>query len=595
LQAKRSENTLRSNRISLFITGVIMIGVLALVAGNALPAASDSGDSAQQQATVDAAVNAAFTQTAEAAQVDTEATNAAQATLDFESTVNAAISATLTATFLPSTATEAPTIAPTNTPTPIVGLSVGDATALQTALIFTDTDGTIEALDIKGDLVASGGSSGIVYLWDINSGNVLFAMPHSAPIRGIAFNPGAPELITTDTNGQVYRWDTNNGSSLPLTGQPVIAGDVDDGGAIPVGFAADGSQFATFDFDGTVTVWTYPDVTPASTESGLSFTRVDFDNGVIVTTRPEVPNLVSIARANAETSVALPDTVSYAEPTVLNADASRVIVTTDIQTNYVIDTVAGSVLFDYPVTGFGLSSFNPDGTLIADIDETGTVILRNAENGNVVQTLAGHTGAGYETLFTQNGTRLLSIGDDGTVRVWARDVTEAPLEVVAALPRPLGPTPLPPGFPPVTQAEVQVAEQVYERGRMFWVQPVNQIWVMTTDEDGRGVWLVYEDTFDESVDLATDEAFIAPEGFFTPERGFGKLWRENPEVQDALGWALTPEFGYVSPYRYVPGGEMQEGTYVPGPGYHILFSLAGEEFRFNEDSGTWQLGEFSQP
>jgi hypothetical protein len=40
---------------------------------------------------------------------------------------------------------------------------------------------------------------------------------------------------------------------------------------------------------------------------------------------------------------------------------------------------------------------------------------------------------------------------------------------------------------------------------------------------------------------------------------------------------------------------MQEGTYVPGPGYHILFSLAGEEFRFNEDSGTWQLGEFSQP
>jgi hypothetical protein len=143
----------------------------------------------------------------------------------------------------------------------------------------------------------------------------------------------------------------------------------------------------------------------------------------------------------------------------------------------------------------------------------------------------------------------------------------------------------------VTNAEVQVAEQVFEGGRMFWVQPVNQIWVMVVTGEGQGQWLVYPDNFDEETDPETDPSLVPPEdALIQPERGFGKLWRENPEVRDALGWAVTPEFGYVSQYRYVPGGEIADGAYVPGPGFHTLFSLGGELFRFNETDGTWQLG-----
>lgn len=136
-----------------------------------------------------------------------------------------------------------------------------------------------------------------------------------------------------------------------------------------------------------------------------------------------------------------------------------------------------------------------------------------------------------------------------------------------------------------------MAEQVFEGGRMFWVEPVNQIWVMVVTREGRGTWLIYEDNYDETTDIETDPSIIAPEGKIQPERGFGKLWRENPELRDTLGWALTPEFGYISRYRYVPGGEMVNGAYVAGPGYHVLFSLNGEAFRFNETDSSWQLGE----
>jgi hypothetical protein len=140
------------------------------------------------------------------------------------------------------------------------------------------------------------------------------------------------------------------------------------------------------------------------------------------------------------------------------------------------------------------------------------------------------------------------------------------------------------GQPTPTISEIQVAEQVFENGRMMWLSPTNQIWVMILGEEGSGQWKVFEDTFEEG-DPEDDPTMEVPDGKMQPTRGFGKLWRDNPDIREALGWATTPEFGYVSRYEYHPGSDN-------GPGYHILFSLYGEAFRFNESGDsdwTWQL------
>ena len=152
------------------------------------------------------------------------------------------------------------------------------------------------------------------------------------------------------------------------------------------------------------------------------------------------------------------------------------------------------------------------------------------------------------------------------------------------------PTDLPPNFPTPVIAPVQVAEQLYEHGRMFWLGPIKQIWVLKITNEGHGTWEVYEDTFEEG-EPETDPSLVPPEGRYQPERGFGKLWRESPGLREELGWGITPEFGYVSNYEYHAGGTIDaNGNYVRGPGYHIVFSLGGELFRFNEADGTWQLG-----
>ncbi|MEO0565204.1 MAG: hypothetical protein AAF125_24065, partial [Chloroflexota bacterium] len=84
------------------------------------------------------------------------------------------------------------------------------------------------------------------------------------------------------------------------------------------------------------------------------------------------------------------------------------------------------------------------------------------------------------------------------------------------------PTETPDVFPTETVAQVQVAEQVYEGGRMMWVQPAEEIWVMIVDDDGAGQWLRFRDTFVEGEDVDSDPSLVPPNGeLFVPERGFG--------------------------------------------------------------------------
>ena len=153
-------------------------------------------------------------------------------------------------------------------------------------------------------------------------------------------------------------------------------------------------------------------------------------------------------------------------------------------------------------------------------------------------------------------------------------------------------TPTPDPFPTPVEGQIYVAEQPFEDGWMFWLQPVGQLWVLTVDEDNQGIWSVYEDTFVDG-EVEIDPEIVPPEGKYQPERGFGKLWRENPEVREAIGWALEVELGHTTSYEYHAGGEVKSVNgkleYEAGPGYHLVQSLYGDTFKFNEGSFTWQL------
>jgi hypothetical protein len=147
-------------------------------------------------------------------------------------------------------------------------------------------------------------------------------------------------------------------------------------------------------------------------------------------------------------------------------------------------------------------------------------------------------------------------------------------------------------FPTPITGQIYVAEQVFQRGSMFWLGPINQIWVITTNDDGEPIWQIYEDNFEEG--MPESEADFAPTepGLLQPIRGFGLLWRENDVLRTQLGWAIAEEVGYLANYEYHYGGTLDtSNTFVQGSGYHVIESLSGDVFRFNEGTWDWELVE----
>jgi hypothetical protein len=158
------------------------------------------------------------------------------------------------------------------------------------------------------------------------------------------------------------------------------------------------------------------------------------------------------------------------------------------------------------------------------------------------------------------------------------------------------PTAAPDIFPTNVVAPVQIVEASFEHGRMFWIRHSRQIWVMenSPDDPNRGDWLCYNDTFEDG-EQEIDPNLIPPEGLFQPRRGFGKLWRNYPEIRAALGWATTPEYELTSNYTYIAGGYVQGGQYFPGPGEHRMTTFDNDTISFYEgdirgdcQGGTWR-------
>jgi hypothetical protein len=91
--------------------------------------------------------------------------------------------------------------------------------------------------------------------------------------------------------------------------------------------------------------------------------------------------------------------------------------------------------------------------------------------------------------------------------------------------------------------------QPFQSGQMFWRGDQRAIYVLAgTPQSGTLLFpqsqrLAWPDTWAEGQDPGGGPAPIA--GLYYPQRGFGKLWREQ-QLRDALGYATTPgEYGYT--------------------------------------------------
>jgi hypothetical protein len=98
------------------------------------------------------------------------------------------------------------------------------------------------------------------------------------------------------------------------------------------------------------------------------------------------------------------------------------------------------------------------------------------------------------------------------------------------------------GCPVGGTSTLVAARQPFERGAMLYVQgSPGTIYALDIGSRFRR----FDDTWVEGVDPAST-GLTPPPGLLEPARGFGKVWRDHPDLQVQLGWATAPEAGQTA-------------------------------------------------
>jgi WD40 repeat protein len=103
---------------------------------------------------------------------------------------------------------------------------------------------------------------------------------------------------------------------------------------------------------------------------------------------------------------------------LINADRRGPVLVSDPGSGAVVARLTGHT------GGTWSLDLSPDGTRLATVGRDGTVRLWDTRTWTEQLALPGHAGSGLSVRFSPDGRRLATLGDDGLARVWAMDLED---------------------------------------------------------------------------------------------------------------------------------------------------------------------------
>lgn len=272
---------------------------------------------------------------------------------------------------------------------------------------FTGHDKPILAVAVKGNRLITGGNDRTVRVWDLETGAALFALAgHKEPILAVGFS--GENVISCD-GATVRRWSLDDEGRKPEVKTTSRA--------IEVAVAAD---FAVSGAGTTVEIVRLDGGAPSELANGgqrIKSVAVTPDGRVVVAgdasggVRLWDRGVVSYYRFGTEGRV---DVVA------VSADGARVLSGEG-------ETVRlwgrnGDPALVFPVHSGVVRSlaFSPDGELALSGGSSGEVYVRKIENPAEFTLLKGHKGTVRAIACTAGNEKIITVGDDATIRVWDR-------------------------------------------------------------------------------------------------------------------------------------------------------------------------------
>ena len=250
-----------------------------------------------------------------------------------------------------------------------------------------------------------------------NTGEVDPLEAQSSPANAVAFSPDGRLAAFASADKTVLIWDVEAGRELRRCIGHTAS-------VWCVAFSPDGSRILSGGKDGTVRLWETQTARELRQFEGHEdlVTCVAFGpNGRWALSAGYDHRVIrwDLERGEADANFAFDAPVKYINAAAVSPDGVRCLVCAE-QKVYVADAKTGKVLQTFAGhTDFVVAAvFSPDGKRALSGGDDRTMRLWDAETAKEIQVFSGHEGGVKSVAFDADGTRVLSGGTDATVRLW---------------------------------------------------------------------------------------------------------------------------------------------------------------------------------
>ncbi|MGA4959331.1 WD40 domain-containing protein [Streptomyces lavendulocolor] len=276
-----------------------------------------------------------------------------------------------------------------------------------------------------GTRLATGDAEGLVTVWDVATGEPLHRLPgHRAPVYTAVFSPDGRTLVTGDAAACVRMWSLATGRcerELPGHGRAVYRAR----------YSPDGTLLATGDKDGTVRVWNADDGRPRQEFTGHTgrVYTLDFHPGGRLLASGCTDGQVRLWDPVVGTPLGSLERCPGAMYQVAFSADGKLLAGCDSDGTVRLWTVTSTPRQGHVVTlharrptphrgSAWACAFHPHESQLLTVGNDGGAQIWDAATGQGKRILRGHGRRVTGVAFSADGTRLASCGSDGAVRLW---------------------------------------------------------------------------------------------------------------------------------------------------------------------------------
>ena len=285
----------------------------------------------------------------------------------------------------------------------------------------------VARFDPRGALVATASRDGTARVWPVmGAGEPRVLRGHTGPVVDVSFSADGSRVVTSSEDGSARVW------ALAGQGEQILAGA--KGPVVGVRFGADGARVIAAARDGTTRIWT-----PSGQAGGPALALPGGGEGLAAVLGPEgrraftggsdgKVRVWTIAAGTARVEQTI-DLGLAGRPTfvVISADGRKVLTSaSDVALQIDLESGARRELRGH--TGKVQSAaFSADGTRVVTVGDDRTARVWSSDGAAPPIVLRGHKGAVHGVAFSPDGTRVVTASWDRTARVWSADGTGAPV------------------------------------------------------------------------------------------------------------------------------------------------------------------------